>query len=354
VTAHARRVTLQDVALDAGVSASTVSRALNGDPRIGQNTRARVEYVATRLGYVPNQAARSLVLRATHTLGLLVPEVTDPMHGQVVAGFEDEASCHGFSVIMASSYDDAERESRGLQLFARHQAEGIAVLGGILDQRQVLAALHPSRVVFIDSENPALATETTDLQFGCIRVEDATGAETLVAHLLEAGCQTFAYIAGPPVASSIARKQGIVRALSAAGLEHNLRTYAGAPLNRPPVAKLVAQVIADQPDALLCYDDRLALIVMDALRANGVRVPEDIAVTGFDDIPFAALANPRLTTVAQPAAEMGRLAVRMLLHAIQTDVMPPSVRLPVRLIVRESSKTSGTDELEGDRLSGGG
>jgi DNA-binding LacI/PurR family transcriptional regulator len=336
--AHLRRVTLHDVAQDAGVSASTVSRALNGDRRIPENTRARVEYVATRLGYVPNQAARSLVLRATHTLGLLVPGITDPMHGQVVAGFENEASVHGFSVIMASSYDNPQRESRGLQLFARHQAEGVAVLGGILEQRQVLAAVHPSRVVFLDGENPALAGDTSDLPFGCIRVEDAAGGQALVEHLLQVGCRSFAYVEGPAVASTIARKQGIARALRAAGLDDTLKTYAGASLDPVSTATLVSHVLRDRPDALLCYDDRLALIVMDALRAHGLRVPADIAITGFDDIPFAALSNPRLTTVAQPAGDMGKLAVRMLLSAIQDDVMPPSVRLPVRLIVRESSR----------------
>jgi LacI family repressor for deo operon, udp, cdd, tsx, nupC, and nupG len=92
-----------------------------------------------------------------------------------------------------------------------------------------------------------------------------------------------------------------------------------------------------RPDALLCYDDKLALAAMDSLRTNGLRVPDDLAVVGFDDIPFAALANPRLTTVAQPSVDMGRLAVEMLLSSIQQDEMPPSVSLPVRLVVRQSS-----------------
>jgi DNA-binding LacI/PurR family transcriptional regulator len=334
---YARRATLRDVAADAGVSASTVSRALNGDPRIRQPTRARVEYVAARLGYVPNQAARSLVLRATHTLGLLVPEVTDPIHGQVVAGFEGEASAHGYSVIMANGYDDPAREAGALQLFARHQAEGIAVLGCVLDQRRVLAAVRPSRVVFVDGENPALAGSATDLPLGCIRADDRSGAQALVQHLLDVGCRTFAYVAGPPVASTLIREQGIVRALGAAGLERCLRRYAGATIDQESMAALVAQVAADRPDALLCYDDKLALAVMDALRSHGLQVPDDVVVTGFDDIPFAALANPRLTTVAQPAAEMGRLAVNMLLAAMRTTIMPPSVCLAVQLMVRESS-----------------
>ena len=344
MTINARRVTLHDVAGDARVSASTVSRALNGDPRIGPETRARVEYVAAQLGYVPNQAARSLVLRATRTLGLLVPEVTDPIHGQAVAGFEDEAALQGYTVIMANGFDHPEREARALQVFARHQADGIAVLGGVLDQRRVLAAVHPSRVVFVDGENPSLAGAIQDLPLGCIRADDGAGVEALVAHLVELGRRRFAYVAGPPVASSIVRGTAIARGLTQAGLSpQDLGYYPGTNIDPASATAFAAEVADNRPDALLCYDDKLALVVMDALRTHGLRVPDDVAVTGFDDIPFARLANPRLTTVAQPAAEMGRRAVGMLLGAIDTGVMQPSMRLPVQLMVRESSTTPRAD-----------
>jgi DNA-binding LacI/PurR family transcriptional regulator len=343
VTITARRVTLHDVAEDARVSASTVSRALNGDPRIGSETRARVEYAAAQLGYVPNQAARSLVLRATRTLGLLVPEVTDPIHGQAVAGFEDEAALRGYTVIIANGFDQPERESRALQVFARHQADGIAVLGGVLDQRQVLASVRPSRVVFVDGENPMLASATQDLPLGCIRADDGAGVAALVQHLIEGGRRRFAYVAGPPVASSIVRRTAIVRALTRAGLyPQHLGYYHGTHIDPASAAEFAAGVADDRPDALLCYDDKLALVVMDALRTHGLRVPDDVAVTGFDDIPFAALSNPRLTTIAQPAAEMGRRAVGMLLGAIESGVMQPSMRLPVQLMVRESSTAPRT------------
>src|SRR5205823_993720 len=156
-----------------------------GDARIGSGTRGRVEYVAAQLGYVPNQAARSLVLRATRTLGLLVPDVTDPIHGQVVAGFEDEAALQGYTVIMANGFEWPDREARALQVFARHQADGIVVLGGVLDQRQVLASVHPSRVVFVDGENIELGVGSKeDLPLGCIRADDGAGVEEMVAHLI--------------------------------------------------------------------------------------------------------------------------------------------------------------------------
>jgi LacI family transcriptional regulator len=341
VNINARRVTLQDVAEDARVSPSTVSRALNGNRRIGSETRARVQYIAAQLGYVPNQAARSLVLRATRTLGLLVPDFTEPIHGQVVSGFQGEAALQGYTVIMANGFDEPEREARALEVFARHQADGIAVLGGVLDQRQVLASVHPSRVVFVDGENPALGGGgTEDLPLGCVRADDGAGVEALVAHLLEVGRRRFVYVAGPPVASSSIRGKAIVRALTQSGADpRDLGIYAGERIDPASAPAFADEVAASRPDALLCYDDKLALVVMDALRARGIRVPDDVAVTGFDDIPFAALSNPRLTTVAQPAADMGRYAVLMLLGAIETGVMRASIHVPVQLVVRESSTT---------------
>jgi LacI family transcriptional regulator len=341
-----RRVTLHDVATDAGVSTSTVSRALSGDPRIGMATRTRVEYVATRLGYVPNQAARSLVLRTTRTLGLLVPDMTDPIHGQAVAGFEDEAALSGYTVIMANGFGNTNREARALQVFARHQADGIVILGGMLDQRQVLASVNPSRVVFVDGENPNLATSITDLPLGCIRADEPAGMASLVAHLMAEGRQHLVFVAGPPGASTLIREMAARRTLAANGLDRQLRVYSGALINPSTAGAFAREMADDPPDAVVCYDDKLALIVMDALRSLGLRVPEDVAITGFDDIPFAALSNPRLTTVAQPAAEMGREAVRMLLTAIDTGDMPPSMHLPVQLVIRESSCSRFSDHGE--------
>ena len=160
---------------------------------------------------------------------------------------------------------------------------------------------------------------------------------------VEQGRRRFAYVAGPPVASSIVRGTAIVRALTHAGLSpQNLGHYPGMNIDPASAPAFAAEVADNRPDALLCYDDKLALVVMDALRTHGLHVPDDVAVTGFDDISFARLANPRLTTVAQPAGEMGRRAVSMLLGAIDTGVMQPSMRLPVQLMVRESSTSRRT------------
>jgi DNA-binding LacI/PurR family transcriptional regulator len=357
----ARRVTLADVAQVAGVSSATVSRALKDDPRIGSRTTELVRRAAEQLNYVPNQAARSLVLNATYTLGLLVPELTDPLHGQVVAGFEQAAAARGYSVIIAEALSDPTRERRALQLFAGHPADGIALQGSILDQRQVLALVRPTRVAFINSEHLSLAGYDSGLPYGCVRTDDIRGIAALIQHLVvDAGYRRIGYVNGPLIASNSIRRDAAVRRielLAGGGLDVDprLRQYStGSQDWRTGAAQLATRVAQDRdrPEALLCYDDKLALATIDALRTVGLSVPTDIAVVGFDDIPFAALANPRLTTVRQPSAEMGQLAVEMLLDAFVTDSMPRSVTLPVEVVVRESSLLSESSSLLTRRLDG--
>jgi DNA-binding LacI/PurR family transcriptional regulator len=168
----------------------------------------------------------------------------------------------------------------------------------------------------------------------------------MVAHLMARGRRRIGYVSGPQVLSNITRRNATLHALAMSGIKGRQRQYVGGAdgwLNGAAVAARVAQ---DRPDAVVCYDDKLALAVMDGLRGLGVRVPDDVAVVGFDDIPFAALANPRLTTVAQPSAEMGRRAVGMLLGALESGNLAKSEIHPVRLVVRESSgRPSGIENV---------
>lgn len=336
-SARGRRITLEDVAKVVGVSAATVSRALRDDARISARTRETVRRTAEQLRYVPNAAARSLVIRTTRTLGLMIPDMNDPSHGQVATAFEQEAVARGYSVIVANGFAQEDRERSGLRAFTTQRVDGIALLGSVLDQDEVLAAVAPDRVVFIGSEHLGLGGAKTDLPVGCLRADEASGVEAMVAHLMARGRRRIGYVNGPQVLSNITRRNATFHALAAGGIKGRQRLYYGGAEGWLNGAAVAARVAQDRPDAVICYDDKLALAVMDGLRGLGVRVPDDIAVVGFDDIPFAALANPRLTTVAQPSAEMGRRAVGMLLGALGSDRLPASEVHPVRLVVRESS-----------------
>jgi LacI family transcriptional regulator len=332
-----RRVTLVDVARATGVSAATVSRALRGDPQISLRTQERIREAAAELDYVPNNAARSLVLRSTRTLGLLIPDTTDPVHGQVAAGFEREASVHGYSVVFSSSWTDPAQERASLALLASQRVDGMAVWGSLERPRDILAAVRPSPVVLIAAENPLEGTEGT---LGSIAADDRAGMAALVRHLLASGHRRFAYVSGPGVTSNRLRREAAASMLAEAGVRRLLSFTAGGAgwLRARDVA---ARIVRARPDVVLCYDDKLALGLIDALRRLDVVVPDEMSVTGFDDIPFAAFSRPRLTTVAQPAEEMGRRAVRMLLASIQDGTMPPPEVLPVQLVVRESSMRRG-------------
>jgi DNA-binding LacI/PurR family transcriptional regulator len=332
-----RRVRLEDVARLAGVSPTTVSRALRNDPRISEGTRAEVRYAARKLGYIPDARASSLRGRATSTVGLLLPDVADPMHGQVAMAVEQAAATQGYTVLLANGLSDPARERRALEVFTAQRVDGIVLAGSMLSPQETLGLVNPSPVVFIEGENISLAGYKHDLPVGSIRVDDVCGIEAVVAHLRECGYRRIAYVNGPDVASNVTRRDGALRILAAAGLTGALFPHPGGVESLGAQNAVVAGVTAERPEALICYDDVIALGMMDALRDSGLRTPDDIAIVGFDDIPFAGISNPRLTTVAQPSEEVGRRAFAMLLVGIKTGELPPSIVLPVRLIVRESS-----------------
>jgi LacI family transcriptional regulator len=329
-----RRTTLADIARLVGVSEATVSRALRDDPQISLRTRRLAQQAANDLEYVPNVAARSLASRQSRTLGLMIPDVTDPMHAGVVSGFESIASSHGYTVIVLNSQRDPQRETRAIRELRAHQVAGVAFCGLVTDTGTALAAVRPSPAVFVGPEG--LRSATIPTTSGHVLAAEADGMRQLVNHLAETGRHRISYLAGPPMASDKVRRDSITKALESLGLEPRLREFP-APRDWEGYTRIVELVARERPEALVCYDDRAALMLMSALREHGLRVPDDVAVTGFDDIPFARLANPQLTTVAQPIDQMGEQAASMLLETIRTGQIPDTEMFPVELMVREST-----------------
>ena len=203
------RVTLRDVAGTAGVSVSTVSRALNDDPRISTATRERLAATAETLGYVPDLAARSLALRSSRTFALMVPDATDPIHGTVVAGFETAADEAGYTVIIANSLGDAGRERRAIREFRAHRADGIALMSCVLDLATISTLVRPSPVVFLNSERLSRG-RLADLPRGCLRPDEPEGIRLLVEHLVAQGCRRFVFVgADERGASNAIRKRAV-------------------------------------------------------------------------------------------------------------------------------------------------
>jgi len=172
---------------------------------------------------------------------------------------------------------------------------------------------------------------------GVITTDDSSGVRAAVNHLIDQGSRRIAYASGGVRASNTIRAETTAATMRNRKIRAPMRSLDAAAAGPDGVGQLAAEIAADLPDAVVCYDDKLALALMDALRDIGLRVPEDVGVVGFDGIPFAAIANTRLTTVAVPTAELGRQAARLLIDAVHTGVLPDGVLLPVEIVVREST-----------------
>jgi DNA-binding LacI/PurR family transcriptional regulator len=331
------RVRLRDVADVAGVSEPTVSRSLRDDPQISERTRAFVRQIAEQLGYVPNAAASNLALRRSQTVGLMVPDVTDPVHGQIVRGFEDEATKQGYVLLISNFRYDPGLEYRGLRTLISNQAAGIAIFGGVIDPAVVRPSSRGTNMVFIGPEN--LSSLNQDPHPATILADDAAGMTAAVTESLRLGYRRFGFLDGPAVASNIRRRTTATSALEAAGMDR-LRIYKSADDGFTTVAKRLVQ---DRRELILCFDDQRALKLLSALNRLGVRVPNDVGIIGFDDIPFASISNPPLSTVAVPYEQMGQIACTMLMEQLATSTASASVSLGVRLMLRGTTAGRPTD-----------
>jgi LacI family transcriptional regulator len=331
------RVTLGRIASLTGVSISTVSRSLAGDERISVATREAVKRVAEQLGYVPDAAARSMRSRSTRTLGLMVGDFIDPLHALITASFERAARARGYTVVIATGFGDLEMERAALRVFVEHRNDGVALLSSVIDPDEIRSVLRPDRLVLVQPEHLRLADAAAGMERGVITVDDVAGAGLAVEHLVGLGCRSIGYVGVGMIATNVRRRTAVEQAVQAAGLPP-ARVFKAGPEGWRAPGTVAAQVARDRPDGLICYEDKLALALMDALRGFEIEVPRDLALIGFDGIPFAALARPRLTTIVTPMAEMGRLAVEMLLDSIDAGEVGPSVVLPVEFTIGESTQ----------------
>ncbi len=346
VTGPRERVLLRDVARRANVSGSTASRALSDDPRISVATRELVKAAAADLHYVPNAAARSLRVRRTRTLGLLLPDMRDPVHGQVASAFEQEARQQGYCVIVVAGERDLVRERLALRIFAEHGTDGVAVVASVLSPRELRERVDPDRLILVWPDHRSMPRKAGKPIDGVISTDDESGVRAAVEHLIEQGSRRIAYAGDGVRASNTIRAEATAATLRSHGIRTPMRTLVAA--SGPDRANvLAADLAADLPDAVVCYDDRLALELMDALRGVGVQVPDDLSVVGFDGIPFAAIANPRLTTVAVPSAELGRKAAMMLIRAVHEGALPEGELLSVEIAIRDSTRepSAGAESL---------
>ncbi len=334
-----------DVARRAGVSTATVSRVLAGLGGARADTRARVLEAARELGYRPSGVARSLKLRTTQTLGLIITDIENPFFPQLVRAVEDVAREHGFALLLCNATDDPDREASYLDLLVDRRVDGVVIaVSGLGARHREWLAEPPLPVVLVNTVAPGLPHPS-------IASDNVDGGRQAAAHLLDLGHRRIGVLtAGARNADAPARVEGVRQAF----VEHGLDPAAvpivvGEPGVGGGEASLV-RLLADAPDTtgVVAYNDLMAIGAMRAVRASGRTVPGDVSVVGFDDVAIAAYTDPPLTTIAQAIGELGRWAVERLVErladgAALADGEKPWARsqpvtvLPVRLVARGSS-----------------
>ncbi|MCL6431792.1 MAG: LacI family transcriptional regulator [Anaerolineae bacterium] len=327
--------TIREVARKAGVAAITVSRVINRTGYVSEETRQRVEEAIAELDYVPNVLARGLRSSRTHTLGLLVTDITNGFWTTVARGAEDAAVGNGYSVFLCNTDESATKQEQYLRALLSHRVEG-AIIAPASSDRSALTALERARLPFVivDRRVPGV---NADLVLG----DSLGGARELVEHLLARGHRRIAHLGGPVgVSTADDRERGYREALMAAGIGVEPGLVQRGDYKLESGRRLMRQLLgcSPLPTAVFAANNVLAVGALAALRERGLRVPEDMALVCFDDLPQASLIDPFLTVAAQPAYELGATAVRLLLERLAHPGRPPeTVVLPVQLLIRRSS-----------------
>ncbi|MDQ3808844.1 MAG: LacI family transcriptional regulator [Chloroflexota bacterium] len=340
-TATRQGITIRDVARAANVSISTVSHVLSGKRPTSGQTRRRVQEVIQALNYRPNRVAQSLVWRRPFALGLIIPDITNPYFPTFARGVEDRVREHGYTLVLGNSAYDPDRESSYLELVRSNQLAGaICCLGDETSPilPELLRAIDDGlAVVLVHSPMPRVPTVCAD---------NRQGGRLAAEHLLALGHRAIGIVGALPVDEGMAdREGGFLDALRDAGRPWDRRAvpvdYGDHQIEGGREATLTLLQRAPGLTAIFVLNDLMALGALVGARALGRRVPEEVSIVGFDDIPYAALADPPLTTVGQPIRQLGEHAADLLLRVIDHGAggaqrEPPRVLLPNQLISRGS------------------
>ncbi|MDZ4716884.1 MAG: LacI family DNA-binding transcriptional regulator [Roseiflexaceae bacterium] len=331
-------VTLQDVAARAGVSTMTVSRVVNQAKRVAPATRERVERAIHDLGFVPNALARGLLQGRTHTIALLLTDISNPFFTQIARGVEDVAQRNGYTVIFANSDESPQKEAQYVQTLLSHQIDGLIIAPAGNASRPLLDLLirRKKPFVLIDRVIDGIAVDA-------VVGDNIGGARILTEHLIALGHRRIALVhASSEISTARERQRGYLEALWFHGIEVDQDLIVEGDFKRASGAEAARQLLrlpqARRPTAIFADNNFHAIGVIESLREAKQHVPQDIAVVCFDDIELASALQPFLTVVAQPARTFGTIAMQFLLDRLTGTeaVAARRVVLPPELIIRES------------------
>ncbi len=334
-------VTIKEIAQQLGLSKSTVSRALHDSSEISTETKQKIMALVEQLDYLPNPVALSLLKSRSYTLGVLVPEIDNPFFSAVISGIEEVAYNRGYHVTIYQSHEKYDREVLNVKHIYTRRADGILVSLAIettnYDHFQRLQDQSFPMVFFDRVWEESITNKVV--------VDDFDGAYKATEHLIQQGCRRVAHLAGP---DSLSISQKRLHGYRAAMLDHNLPIPDGYVV-RSDLTTEGALTVADQlldhpnrPDGIFSANDRMALGLHLAIRKRGLTMPGDIALIGFTNLPMAIMIDPPLSSMVQPAFEMGQTAARLVIDQIETDGPIERVAathvLKTTLLVRPSSQ----------------
>ena len=331
-------MTIKDLARKLGVSPSTVSRALRDHPDISPATKRRVAEAAEKYHYQPNQLAQSLQKKRSSTIGVIVPEIRHHFFSTVISGIEEIAYENGFTIMVCQSGETLDREIINTRALVANRVAGLLIaISSETTRFEHLASVMRHGVPLVQFDRVV-----EELDTGKVVVDDYAAAYGAVSHLVESGYRRIGHMAGQEgIVLNLRRFEGYRDALLDNGLpvEEKFHLHGGYREEDGRRGAECYLALDELPEAILAINDPVAVGLYTRFKEAGVRIPDDVALVGFSDTPAAALIEPALTTVYQPALEMGRTAVSLLLKqfAEGDDFTPETVTLPTRLLVRGSS-----------------
>jgi len=331
--------TIKDIAKRTGVSHSTVSRALRGDPLISDETAQRIQQAAVDMAYLPSAAARSLKTNRSQVLGVIVTSIDDPFFSEIVFGIEETAQQAGYSLFIAAPQHDPSREEKIVQAMMEHRTDGIIICSSSFssDQgRQLLENGFP--IVVVNHQG------VENFHYSIFH-DDVDGSRQITRHLIDLGHRKIAYLGNALSGrTNLDRLNGYLIEMQDAGMSVPAEYVHNVSGNTPEFGiEGVQQLInlPHPPSAIVCYNDMLAIGALKGCHSAGIKVPEEISITGFDNITFSAYTNPPLTTFDQPKQSIGSEAARLLLDLLSsengaTSFEPKEIILKGKLLVRNS------------------
>ena len=324
--------TISDVAEAAGVSPATVSRVLNGNTGVAADLQERVRSAVEDLGYRPNGVARGLRRRATMVLGVVISDITNPFFTSMVRGFEDVAQAAGYSVVLANSDEDIEKERRYLEVAVAEQMAGVALCPTSSARTDVsVLAKYGTPVVTVDRELKGGGVDS-------VSIDNHLAARRATEHLIEQGCGQIAFVSGPTTTTTGERRlAGYRAALRAAGLTADVKR---ADFRVDGGYRAASELLDATPatDGMLVSNNLMAVGALQALQERGVELPDDLAFASFDGVIWSGILHPTLTVMEQPTYEIGQRAAELLLARITDPGVPVErVVLPAELKIGESS-----------------